>query len=103
MERSPAASSFDEAYQLVAETLNSVEDELTLIPFDLDNWRNDGRLYPPLPDSVRTVPSNPKVKRLRNLAHNTYIAENGAIEIQNISAVVEFSKPGKDAKGVWEV
>ena len=59
----PAASSFDEAYRQLGDILNAVEDEMTSIPFDPANWQNDGRMYPPQMDSLRTVLGRGDVKR----------------------------------------
>jgi hypothetical protein len=76
---------------------------MTSIPFNPDFWQTDGRMYPPQPDSIREVEGQPKVKRFRSRRHNTYIAENGAIEIKSIpEGVVILAKPGADGKGVWE-
>ena len=96
----PAARTFEEAYQLVVDTLNGVENEFTSIPHDPTSWQSDGRLYPPEKDSVRQVPNAPTVKRFRSRGHNTFIADNGAIEGRTISESVEFSKLGHDGKGV---
>ncbi len=87
--------------RLLENALNQVEDELTDVPFDPDEWLNDGRLYPPRADSARRVPGRPDVTRYRSLGHNTWIARNGAIrivEIANDSTVLD--KPGADG---WPV
>jgi hypothetical protein len=81
-----------------------VEDEFTTIPFDSDKWRTDGRMYPPRSDSVRQVPDRPNVKRYRSRGHDTFIAENGAIEIAapaSMGGRVYLAKPGVDGKDVW--
>jgi hypothetical protein len=95
----PAASGTD-ALDLIALTMNQVEDQLSGVPFDPENWRNDGRLYPPHPDSHRTVAGRPDLTRFRSKRHNTWIRSNGAIEIRTSEGDVEFAKPGADGKGV---
>jgi hypothetical protein len=97
---SAAASNLDEALELIRLLLNAVEDELSGVPYDPANWQSDGRLYPPFSDSVRSVKGQPDVKRFRSLWHNTLVAMNGAIEIRTIDGTLEFSKLGRDGKGV---
>jgi hypothetical protein len=95
------ASGAEAALALIAQTLNSVEDEFSETPFDPSAWQTDGRLYPPQIDSRREVPARPGVTRHRSRSHNTFIAENGAIEIQTIDGIVLLSKPGADGESVW--
>ena len=83
-----------------ATSSNAVEDELTTIPFDPANWRNDGRMYPPQMDGLRAVPGRSDVRRFRSRSHNTLIAINGAIEIRELSDRAIFSKPGADGQTV---
>ncbi len=100
----PAAKMFDEAYSQICNILNEVENEMTSISYQPENWQSDGRLYPPQIDNMRAVPGRDKVKRFRSLGHNTFIGENGSIEIQAIeSNVIIFSKPGEDGKKVSEL
>ena len=102
LQDSPPAKSFAEAYSQIFNILNEVEDEMTTIPYDPDNWQTDGRLYPPLMDSMRSVPGYPLVKRFRSRQHNTFICENGSIEIREIGAEkIIFNKSGENGKGVW--
>lgn len=96
------AKIFEEAYELICSTLNAVEDELTDSPYDPERWQEDGRLYPPFDDSFREVPGHPRLRRFRSLAHNTYIGDNGAIEIRNLAGEVELEKPGADGKRIWD-
>ena len=95
-----SASSFDEAYKQLCEILNGVEDEMTTIPFDPANWRNDGRMYPPQLDNLRHLPGRVDVGRFRSKGHQTLIGENGAIEIRAISGKVLLSKAGSDGKTI---
>jgi hypothetical protein len=98
----PAASSFTEAFRQLGDILNAVEDELTSIPSDPANWQNDGRLYPPQPDSARTVPGRSDVTRFRSRAHNSLIGDNGAIEIRALSGRPILAKAGTDGRMISE-
>lgn len=105
LKNAEAPSSFEEAYELLCQTLNRVEDTLTTVPFDPESRQTDGRMYPPQEDSKRTVPDHENVTRFRSRAHNTFISANGAIEIQEVGsnpAKVVFAKPGANGKGVWD-
>lgn len=98
--------SWAEAYKLIQTTLDNVEDQLTDIPFNPDRWRSDGRMYAPLPDSIRTVPGSPGVRRYRSVAHHTFLGASGSIEIRSgsawESATVIFQKRGQDGLEVWD-
>ncbi len=96
----PAAATASAAISLLGDTLNQVEDEMTMIPFSPENWQTDGRMYPPQLDSGREVPMRNDLIRYRSRAHNTFIRNNGAIEIQDIHGRVLFSKAGADGKEV---
>jgi hypothetical protein len=98
----PDAVNFDEALSQLTTILDEVEDELTGIPNDPGNWRYDERIYPPQQDSMRAVLAHPGVTRFRSLAHSTYIAVNGAIEIVSEDGTVELRKPGADGRNVWD-
>jgi hypothetical protein len=100
----PLAATSDEAFQLVCDTLNAVEDELTNIPYNQETSDVDGRLYPPLREGLRTVADHPNVLRHRHRWHNTYFGTNGSVEIQEVrSGNVLISKPGQDGRGVWQL
>ncbi|HEX6369460.1 MAG TPA: hypothetical protein VF006_11050 [Longimicrobium sp.] len=99
----PSAGTFDEALAQLTNVLDGVEDELTSIPNDPGSWQSDQRIYPPQQDAVREVPAHPRVKRFRSRHHNTYIGENGSVEIVTLSGRVEVQKPGLDGRGVWEL
>lgn len=95
----PPASSVDEASALVSATLYRIEDAYSGIPRG-DGARDDGRMYPMMPDNRRDVQNRPDLVRDRSKKHNTYYSIAGAICIVSISGVVEFSKPGADGKEI---
>ena len=93
----------EEALAVLSTTLNEVEDELAGILYNPERWQTDGRLYPPLPDSRRPVPGRQDVVRWRSKGHNTYIRENGAVEIVTVrEGESVFRAPGRDGRGVWD-
>ncbi len=96
----PAAINEHEALQQICDILNAVEDEMTSIPFDPQNWMTDGRLYPPQGDNWKRVPGRTDVARFRSKRHNTLIRDNGAIRIETISGDVVFRKAGADCQEV---
>jgi hypothetical protein len=95
--------SVEAALDLIAKTLNEVEDDLTSIPYDPDAWDTDVRMYPPCEDAARSITGHPAVRRYRNKRHNTFVRANGAFEIQRLDGVVQVSRPGRDGPGVWEI
>jgi hypothetical protein len=97
----PASSNHDEAMQQLAEVLNHIEDEMTPIPYDPAFPLNDGRMYPPRPDSRRAVRGRADVVRYRNKGHSTLIGGNGAIQIiDHASEKIVFTKPGADGRSI---
>jgi hypothetical protein len=97
----PPASDHDEALRQVADILNGVEDEMTSIPYDPTFPLNDGRMYPPQPDSRRLVPGRTDVIRYRSKRHSTLIGDSGAIRIiDHASGDVVFDKPGADGRTI---
>lgn len=99
----PHAATADEALAQFSNVLNEVEDELTSIPYDPENWLVDGRLYPPQPDSARSMPGRPLVVRYRSRRHNTFVGANGSIEVRGINGRVHFQKQGADGRSVWQL
>ena len=104
LSHSPAMDSELNAFNLIADTLNNVEDEFTNILYSPNKWTNDGRMYPPLPDSKRPT-SDPKVVRYRSRSHNTYIGDNGAIRIEKARGekLVVLDKEGIDKRKVGDL
>ena len=88
------------AFELLGETLSAVEDEMTDIPNQPERWQTDGRMYPPREDNSRDVEGRPDLIRYRSRGHNTFIRDNGAIEIQDLQGRVLASKPGGDGRGI---
>lgn len=102
LKAAPPASTWTEAYDLIVRAMNSVENDMTSIPYDPTKWQSDGRLYPPMLDNMRPVENHPKVRRFRSVAHNTFLGDNGAIQIQTLDKKIQLDKKGFDGKGVWE-
>ena len=98
----PPAGSEAEALELIAVTLTAVEDDMTDVSADPSKWMTDGRMYPPQPDSRRDVPEYTLVTRYRSRGHNTFIAQNGAIEIRRLDDDVLFRKASRDGRHVWD-
>ncbi|MFM7843042.1 MAG: hypothetical protein ACKPEY_02270 [Planctomycetota bacterium] len=84
----------------MSDTLNQVEDEFTNIPFQPERWQTDGRMYPSEVDNAREVEGRGDLIRYRPKAHNTFIRDNGAIEIQDVDGKVLFEKCGSDGRRV---
>jgi hypothetical protein len=103
LERHRPFSSFEEAYAGLVAVLEALEDELSGAPNNPQNWRTDGRLYPPQQDNWFRVPGHPGVVRMRTRSHNVYIAANGAMEARSTTSdLLDLDKPGSDGRKVWD-
>ncbi len=99
LDLAPPAASHDEAMRQIVEILNRVEDEMTTIPHDPTLPINDGRMYPPQPDSKRSVSGRADLTRYRSKGHSTLIGNNGSIRIvQGTAGPALFAKPGADGQ-----
>jgi hypothetical protein len=98
MEEAAPAASLEEARQLLEAKLNKVEDAHSGVRFCPENWRDDGRVYPPQDDSERKSPIA-GVRVFRTRGHRLWIAANGAIRITTAGAPedrIVLDKAGKD-------
>lgn len=98
LEAASPASSAEEAFRLLADTLNAVEDKLSGVPFRPENWRTDGRMYPPQEDSRVKFPGRPSLRKYRNKGHYNFIGLNGSIRIETLAARILLDKPGRDGR-----
>ena len=106
MANAPLCTTFEEAYKLLCDTMDEVEDEMTPYPNEPDRWRELPRLFPPQMDRMSTVQQCDQsvVRRFDSLRHLTYIAENGAMEIRALrKAEALFAKDDKDGNSVCGV
>lgn len=88
----PPVHSADEAFELLCQVLNDVEDSLSGVPFDPPNWATDGRMYPPQQD--RATPLSPTLTSYRSAKHITLIGADGSIEITDLAGKRMFRKEG---------
>lgn len=86
-----------EAMELIASVSRQVENELSDIPDAPHEWQSDGRLYPPQKDSAREVASRTDLVRYRYRGHNTFIRNNGAIEVRDLLGTVVFQRQEQTA------
>lgn len=99
------ATSMDEAYAMLCNVMNSVEDEYSGVVYDPDNFLNDGRFYPPKADARRSIAGREDLVRYRSRLHNTFLSSDGAIRIEavaknNQSPEAILDKPGHSGRRV---
>jgi len=68
LQDAPAASSADEAFDLLAKILNAVEDEFSEVPNRPELWETDSRMYPPQEDSRVKCPERPNDLHCESIA-----------------------------------
>jgi hypothetical protein len=91
------------ALQLICETMNQVEDEFSGARYQPENWRIDGRMYPPDATFAHRVEGSSTVE-YRATAHSTFIGANGAFVIlRRSTGQVLLAMPGLDGRGVLPV
>ena len=93
----------NEAYDLIATTLNAVEDEFSGAPYNPPTWKTDGRMYPPFDDNRRAAIGYPEVTRYRSVGHHTMIGSNGSIQIVSVRGETLLAKAGADGRHVWQI
>jgi hypothetical protein len=103
LEREPAAR-HDEAMALIVTTLNGVEDEFSDVPYNPEEPGTDGRMYPPNERFRYPKWERAGVACYRQVAHATFVAGNGAVEIRlrtgsELGRII-FEKAGKDGRKV---
>jgi hypothetical protein len=101
--KEPAAN-HDAAMASLSETLNSVEDEFSGVPYNPEEAGTDGRMYPPNERFRYRNWERSGVRCYRQVAHATFIADNGAVEIRNRRGTelgsILLEKPGSDGRKV---
>ena len=98
LQAAPPANSSEDAFDLLTQTLNAVEDEFSGVPYRPENWRTDGRMYPPQEDSRVKLLERPSVRKYRSKGHYDYIGLNGSIRIETLEGEVLVDKPGRDGQ-----
>jgi hypothetical protein len=99
-----SASDHDAAMALLSNTLNGVEDEVSGVPYNSEEPGSDGRMYPPNARFRYPKWEQAGIRCYRQVAHATFIANNGAVEIRartgsELGQII-FEKPGRDGRRV---
>jgi len=102
-QKDPAAN-HDEAMTLLVSTLHDVEDEFSGVPYNPEEPGTDGRMYPPNDRFRYPKWERPGVRCYHQVAHATFVAENGALEIRartgsDLGRII-FEKQGQDGRRV---
>lgn len=103
LQAAPAAKSADEAFGLLARTLNEVEDEFSKVPNRPELWKTDGRMYPPQEDARLKSPERPSLRKYRSKSHLDFIGANGSIRIETLDAELLLDKRGQDGRSAYEL
>ena len=98
----PTAGTEAEAFDLVCQLLNRVEDQHSGVPANPTSWEADGRLYPPQPDKRKSFAPRATIIRYRSRDHYLWIEANGAILITDIDypPKIMLSKAGADGRSI---
>jgi hypothetical protein len=99
-----SAVDHDAAMALLSNTLNGVEDEFSGVAYNPEEPGTDGRMYPPNERFRYPIWERVGVRCYRQVAHATFVAENGAVEIRartrgELGRII-FEKPGRDGRRV---
>ena len=103
LEAAPAANGAHEGFNLLARTLNAVEDEFSGTPNNPERWRTDGRLYPPQKDSRIKYPEPGALRKYRTRGNYIFIGLNGSIRIETLEGEVLMDKRGQDMRKVQDL
>ncbi len=98
------ATDYDSALALISATLMEIEDQYSGVPYDPAEAGVDGRMYAPAERYRRAQWERLGVRCYWQVAHATFLADNGAIEVRprvgaNLGAI-SFEKAGKDGRKV---
>jgi hypothetical protein len=99
-----AAADHDGAMEMLSDEVRKVEDRFSDVPYDPEEPGSDGRMYPPDERFRYPLWEKPDIRCYRQVAHATFVAENGAVEIRSrmgseLGKII-FEKPGKDGRRV---
>ncbi len=101
--KEPPFGTAEAALAALTAILNEVEDRRTGTAFGPARWRRDSRLYPPQADAANPFPGRPELTRYRTRQHNVWIAEGGAIRIEEVSGRCLSEKAGMDGRTIGPI